>query len=236
MPRRLFITTVLLLALAPTAAAMAADSHAPTGARGDWLPTSEWVMSSWLPFDEARLYETLDTNRAEMATWLNDTRTLGQFAARRGHRDARRLADVLVAPRLRTASPAMRRALRSRALDMVTQAHLARHVMFHIYHTPAIPRHAQEIFGMSPQAYRRLRDSGIPPLRIAAAGHKPVAAARDTLRSILVRRNDQAVRVGAMSRRQAAALLAHQDAGLTTYMLRHYRTPAEQVAFVCRPH
>lgn len=53
-------------------------------------------------------------------------------------------------------------------MDMVTQAHLARHVMFHIYHRPAIPRHAQEIFGIAPKAYRALRDSGWSPERIAA--------------------------------------------------------------------
>ncbi len=235
MARRLLITTFLVLALAPSAA-MAADSHAPKGVRGDWLPRSEWVMSSWLPFDEARLRDVLHTNRAELATWLNDTRTLGQLAATRGLSNQRALAAALVAPRLRTASPAMKRTLRQRSMDMVTQAHLARHVMFHIYHTPAIPRHAQEIFGMAPQAYRTLRDSGWSPQRIAAAGHTTLRVARDTLRSILVRRNDQAVRGGAMSRRQADALLAHQDSGLDAYMTRHYRTPAQQVAFVCRPH
>jgi hypothetical protein len=215
---------------------MAADSQAPKGARGDWLPSSEWVMSSWLPFDEARLYDVLDTNRRDMATWLNDKRTLGQFGAKHGFRDQRKLADTLIAPRLRTASPAMRRTLRSRAMDMVTQAHLARHVMFHIYHTPAIPRHAQEIFGMGSQAYRKLRDSAWSPQRIAAVGHRTFTQSRATLRSILVRRNDQAVRIGAMSRRQADTLLAHQDAGLDAYMRRQYRTPAQQVAFVCRPH
>ncbi len=235
MPRRLLVTTLLLLALAPAGTAFAADSHAPKGARGDWLPTSEWVMSAWLPFDEARLYDVLDTNRAQMATWLNDQRSLGEFAAGRGHRDARRLADTLVAPRLRTASPSMRRTLRARSLEMVTQPHLARHVMFHIFHTPAIPRHAQEIFGMSSSSYRRLRDSGWTPEQIAAAGRRTATASRAALRSILVRRDDQAVRVGAMSRRQADALLAHQDAELRTYMRRHYRTPSQQVAFVCRP-
>ncbi|MEA2157484.1 MAG: hypothetical protein QOE11_3624, partial [Solirubrobacteraceae bacterium] len=209
--------------------------HAPKGARGDWLPRSEWVMSSWAPFDEARLYSVLGTDRAEVAAWLNDHRTLGRFAAEHGHRDQAALADTLVAPRLRTASPAMRRALRRRSRDMLSQAHLARHVLFHIYHTPAIPRHAQEIFGMATQPYRRLRDSGWSPQRIAAAGHVPLGASRATLRSILVRRGDQAVRIGAMSRRQADALLAHQDAGLSAYMTRRYRTPAQQVAFVCRP-
>jgi len=39
-----------------------------------------------------------------------------------------------------------------------------------------------------------------------------------------------------MSRRQANTLLAEQDAGLDVYLRTHYRTPAEQVAFVCRPH
>jgi hypothetical protein len=236
MPRRLLVTILLILAAGPASAALAADGHAPKGARGDWLPTSEWVMSGWLPFDEARLYDVLHTDRAELATWLNDRRTLGQLASRRGVGDQRRLADTLVAPRLRTASPAMRRTLRARALDMVTQAHLARHVLLHIYHTPAIPRHAQEIFGMAPRAYRTLRDRGWTPMRIAAAGHRPLAASRSALRAILVRRGDQAVRIGAMSRRQADALLAHQDAGLDRYMRTRYRTPSQQAAFACRLH
>jgi hypothetical protein len=234
MPRRLLLTTLLVLAVSPSAA-MAADSHAPKGARGDWLPRSEWVMSSWLPFDEARLYAVLHTDRAELATWLDDERTLGRLAARRGHRDQRRLAETLVAPRLRTASPALRRRLRSRALDMLTQAHLARHVMFHIFHTPAIARHAREIFGMSTRAYRVLRDSGYSPQRIAAEGGRTLAQARAALRSVLARRDEQAASSGAMSRRQARTLFAHQQADLTTYMHRRYRTPAQQAAFVCRP-
>jgi hypothetical protein len=233
MPRRLFITTLIALALVPAASAAAADGHAPKGARGDWLPSSEWVMSSWLPFDEARLYAVLHTDRAELATWLNDRRTLAQFAAKRGRKDRAKLVETLLAPRLRTASPAMKRQLRSRASDMLTQAHLARHVMFHIYHTPAIPRHALQIFGMSSRAYRALRDSGWSPQRIADKGGISLAASRAALRDILVRRGDQAVRIGAMSRRQAGALLAHQDEGLSAYMTRQYRTPAQQVAFVC---
>jgi hypothetical protein len=235
MPRRLLIATLVALTIAP-GAALAADSHAPTGARGDWLPTSEWVMSSWLPFDEARLDALLHTNRTQLATWLNDKRSLGAFAAKRGHTNRRKLADALVAPRLATASAAMKRTLRARALDMLTQPHLARHVLFHIYHTPAIPRHAQDIFGMSPRTYRMLRDSGTTPQQIAVAGHRPLADARTALRDILVRRGDQAVRIGAMSRRQANTLLAEQDAGLDVYLRTHYRTPGEQVAFVCRPH
>jgi hypothetical protein len=233
MPRRLLLITFAVFITATTAAE-AADTHAPKGARGDWLPRSEWVMSSWLAFDEARLYAMLDTDRTELAAWLDDRRTLGQFAARRGLRDRRALADALVAPRLRGASAAAKRRLRARAMDMLTQAHLARHVMFHIFHTPAIPRHAREIFGMSPARYRRLRDSGWSPQRIAARGGQRLRASREALRAVLRKRGDQAVRSGAMSRRQADALLRHQDADLDGYMRRRYRTPAQQQAFVCR--
>ncbi len=169
MRRPLLLATLLVLALTP-AAASGADSHAPDGARADWLPPSEWVMSSWLPFDEARLYDVLGTDRAELATWLNDRRTLGAFAAKRGHASRSKLVETLLAPRMRGASATTKRRLRSRAMDMLTQAHLARHVLFHIFHTPAIPRHAQEIFGMSPSAYRTLRDSGWTPVAIAAKG------------------------------------------------------------------
>lgn len=232
---RLVLASLIALALLP-AGAQAADSHAPHGARADWLPSSEWVMSSWLPFDEARLDTVLHTNRDELAAWLNDRRTLGQLAAKRGHRDERALVETLLEPRLPAVSPAMRRELRARAMDMLTQAHLARHVLFHIYHTPAIERHAHEIFGMSPAAYRLLRDSGWSPQRIAAGGGMTLAQSSAALRSILVRRGDQGVRAGAMSRREADTLLGYQDAGLAAYMRRRYRTTAQQAAFACRLH
>src|SRR4051794_38254520 len=126
MPRRLLLIAFAVLAAAPGVAA-AADTHAPKGARGDWLPRSEWVMSSWLPFDEARLYDMVGTTRTELASWLNDHRTLGQLAARHGLRNQSALAEALVAPRLRTASATMKRILRQRSRDMLSQAHLARH-------------------------------------------------------------------------------------------------------------
>lgn len=233
--RRHLLLATLVLALTP-AAASATDSHAPSGARPDWLPPSEWVMSSWMPFDEARLHAVLHTDRAELAAWLNDRRTLGAFAAKRGYSSRTKLVETLLAPRMPGASATVKRRLRARAMDMLTQAHLARHVMFHIFHTPAIPRHAREIFGMSPTAYRKLRDAGWTPVAIAAKGGLSLRASTDALRSILVRRGDQAVRVGAMSRRQADALLAAQDADLPRYMQRHYRTSAQQALFACRLH
>jgi hypothetical protein len=97
MRRHLLLLTLLVLVLAPSVAS-AADSHAPNGARGDWLPPSGWVMSSWVPFEEARLYDLLDANRDELATWLNDRRTLGAFAAKHGYGSRTELVETLLAP------------------------------------------------------------------------------------------------------------------------------------------
>jgi hypothetical protein len=46
---------VLAFAAVLVPMAGAADTNAPKGARLDWLPTDTWVMSGWMPFDEARL-------------------------------------------------------------------------------------------------------------------------------------------------------------------------------------
>src|SRR4051794_1327853 len=115
---RIALATLLVLAalLAAAAPASAADAHAPRGARLDWLPTSEWVMSSWLPYDEARLYALAGTSRAELSTWLNDRRTIGELARQHGRTDLHALAHDLVAPREHGLSTARRRVLEQRAL------------------------------------------------------------------------------------------------------------------------
>jgi hypothetical protein len=89
------VVALLVLAAVPVAA-QATDSHAPRGAR-DWLPSDEWVRSQWRPYDEATLNHLLHTNRDELATWLDDRRTLGQLARKRGFKDQRALARGLVA-------------------------------------------------------------------------------------------------------------------------------------------
>src|SRR4051812_33147736 len=163
------ILTLLILAVlaAVPVAAQATDSHAPKAARGDWLPGDEWVMSQWLPYDEATLDHLLHTNRDELATWLDDRRTLGQLARKRGLHSQRALAKRLVAARGQHMSAARRRMLEQRALDTLTPGHLARHVLFHIYHSPAVATAAPRVFGMSTSRYKNLRDTGLSPRRIA---------------------------------------------------------------------
>jgi hypothetical protein len=232
---RLLLLVIAVLALVP-AAAQAADSHAPRGARLDWLPTSEWVMSSWLPYDEARLYALLDTDRAHVDAWLDDHRSLGQLARRRGWTSQRALAHALVAPRLKSVRQAMRPVLERRALDTLTQAHLSNHVIFHVFHTPAIADGARTVFGLRPVTFRHLRDSGLSPARIAERGGRTRAGAQARLAKLLKARGHRAVRLGAMSAAQARALYAEQLAALPAFMSHTYRTPSQQVSFLCRPH
>jgi hypothetical protein len=214
---------VALALLAP--AAHAADSHAPKGARLDWLPTSEWVMSSWLPYDEQRLYDALDTSRAELSTYLNDRRGLGDLARERGVTSLRALAVQLAGPNRRR---------QQRALDTLTQPHLANHVLFHIFHTPAIAVESRRVFGVRPATFRTLRVQGLSPAAIGKRGGRSRVAVRGTLRKLVRSRADRAVRLGAMTRTQADNLLEHQEAGLTGYVDRPFRTVAQHRAFLCR--
>jgi hypothetical protein len=226
--RPLLLLVMLIVLAAVPVAAQATDSHAPRGARGDWLPADEWAMSQWLPYDEATLNHLLHTNRDELASWLDDRRTLGQLARKRGFRSQRALAKRLVAARGDHLRPAQRRVLEQRALDTLTQAHLARHVLFHIYHSPAVGSAAQRLFGVTAARYRKLRDSGLSPRRIAAAGVRSEARLRASLLRLLADRGRHAVRIGAMSPRQARTLLSEQTGTVDAFMRRPYRTTDQQ--------
>ena len=236
MRHRLLLLALTALLLIVPAAAQAADSHAPHGARLDWLPSDEWVMSAWLPYDEARLYALLHTDRARVDAWLDDHRTLGQLARRRGWSSQRELAHALVAPRLRPVRPAMRPVLERRALETLTQGHLSNHVIFHVFHTPAIADHARTVFGLRPSTFRHLRDSGLSPTTIAQRGGRTRGGAQTRIAALLKARGERAVRLGAMSRVQAKALYAEQMPALPAFMRHTYRTPVQQVSFLCRPH
>jgi hypothetical protein len=233
----LLVVLVAVVAAVPVAGAGAADTHAPKGARLDWLPSSEWVMSAWMPFDEARLDVVVKTDHDELVTWLDDHRTLLQLAHAHGVKGTTaQLAHRLVAPRLPHVRRAMRPILEQRARDMLTQAHLSRHVIFHVFHTPAIPDNARAIFGLTPARFRALRNSGLSPIAIGAKGGRSAAHVRGALWSLLVARASRGVRLGAMSRAEADHLLAEQKGQLAVYVGRAFRTPEQQVRFLCRPH
>jgi hypothetical protein len=56
------------------------------------------------------------------------------------------------------------------------------------------------------------------------------------LAKLLKARGQRAVRLGAMSATQARALYAEQMGALPAFMSHTYRTPSQQVSFLCRPH
>jgi hypothetical protein len=232
--RRLAGLAAATAALLLPAAAHAADSHAPRGARGDWLPSSEWVMSGWLPYDQARLDALLQTDRSQLSVWLDDKRSLMDLARSRGFHDSHALAVRLVATR--HVGPAVRRALVRRAQDTLTQPHLARHVLFHVFHTSALAPAAPQVFGVRPQTFVRLRNSGLTPVDIAHRGGRTRAQLGAALGRFFAARAHRGVRTASMSGAQAQVLLAEQTAGQPTFVCRHYRTPQQQAAFAARPH
>ena len=129
----------------------------------------------------------------------------------------------------------MRPVLERRALETLTQGHLSNHVIFHVFHTPAIADHARTIFGLRPATFRHLRDSGLSPTTITQRGGRTLGA-QARLAALLKARGQRGVRLGAMSAKQAKALYAEQLASLSAFMAHTYRTPAQQVSFLCRPH
>ncbi len=170
-----------------------------------------WVVNHWLPFDEQRLYTLLRSRRAEVWRWLRDDhRTLERFALDRGWR-APALARALVAPRRPEVSAARLAVLRARALRVLTQGHLAQHLMFHSLHQTAIQNASPTIFGVRTKAvWDGLRLDEMSPIRIGRLHGRTrvqVQWASDALLRSLARIG---VRRRETSRSQAALLLARQ--------------------------
>lgn len=236
-PRHLIpflLAAALLLAAVP--AARATDSHAPDGARADWLPDAEWVMSSWLPYDETRLEQLLHTSRAELFHWLDDRRSLGALGRKRGWPSARRLVWQLLLPRRRSVSPVQLRLLHVRALATLTQPHLARHVLFHIFHTPAIPQAAPQLLGITTARFRELRSSGASPLRMARVSGRGAEQLTTGLDALLVARSRRAETTRSSTPAQAGRMLQLQRESLQSFLAHTYRTPDEQLTFACSLH
>jgi signal transduction histidine kinase len=77
---------------------------------------------------------------------------------------------------------------------------------------------------------------GLSPARIAERGGRARGEAQARLAALLKARGQRAVRLGAMSAVQARALYADQLAALPAFMSHTYRTPSQEVSFLCRPH
>ncbi|MDQ3632013.1 MAG: hypothetical protein M3417_12240, partial [Actinomycetota bacterium] len=211
--RRALALALLSVIASGTAAAPAgaADSDAPPGSPPNWLPNEPWVNELWLPFDEERLPAALGMTRGEVFSWIrNDgSHTLAQLAARRGMK-ADTLAARLVANR-KELSPARRARVRSYARRVVTQGHLAQHLLFHALHQTAIPERAGAIFGTpSPAAYGRLRTSEVSPLDIGELHGVTRVEMRKRASAALRAAQRRGVRAGVVTPKQARLQLDRQ--------------------------
>ncbi|HEV7808309.1 MAG TPA: hypothetical protein VGO80_21060 [Solirubrobacteraceae bacterium] len=188
------------------------DSDAPPGSPPHWLPRDMWVHLHWVPFDEARLQSLLHASRAELWRWLrDDTQTLAQLGAQRGHPSPHELAAALVAPRAADVSAAMLRRLRARTLRVLVQGHLSQHLIFHSLHQEAGPEAAADLFGVrDTAAFQRERRLDLSPLRIGRAHGRTRARMQGGLERELRAAARAGVAGGDTSPRQAAIVLARQ--------------------------
>lgn len=131
------------------------------------------------------------------------------------------LLDRLTA-RWRGRVPAARYAqLRIRASAMLTQGHLAQHVLFHVFHGPGIPTAAPAIFGVTRETFLAARQAGATPLAIAAAanGHGEAAVRADVL-TLLRATAARGVKTRSTTRAEADLMLGRQRQQLHCWLTR----------------
>lgn len=214
-----------LMAIAVTlvaAPASAHDSLAPPGARHNWLPTEDWSAFHWSPFDEVRLAHLLGITHRELYDYQsNDHQTLAELAVARGI-DPMTLREQLLAPWKGRVSGARLRVLRNHTSRMLTQGHLAQHMFWHPFHSPAFMRDADkaahDLFGVSIKTYRRLRRDGWTEAQIAARGGRTTAQLRQTITHHMEMEAAMGVRMKLTPRSQAARMLARQKSLIDCWM------------------
>lgn len=209
-----WILLALLVALLafvpqPAGAQLRPDSNAPAGTTDPmWLPDEEWVMERWLPFDEDRLYTALRMTRVEVYWYLKPGYGSVADLARSRSIDTSRLARWLVSNREADVTRSAFRILLARTRRVLSQRHLAEHLLGHPWHRWTIVRHMSEIFGPT---YERMRESGVPVEQIALHVDVPPDVLRTRILTRLRVSGQRGVARGEMSRWQAQTI-ARQDA------------------------
>src|SRR3954453_16054105 len=205
------VLLLAVLAIASVGHAESFDSRAPKTAPPHWLPPAAWGYNHWLPFDERRLYRLGHFDRGDLWRQLRDDhRTVWQLAARHGWKRPAALASALV--------PSGSRMLRSRALRLLTQGHLAQHAFFHSLHQFAIASEAPKLFGMPDIAFRALRRAELSPLAIGRLNGRSVGAVEAGSIAVLRERARFGVRTGQTPAAQAALLLHRQVSQLPRWL------------------
>jgi len=216
------------------------DSDAPLNAPAHWLPPFAWVYNHWLPYDETRLYSLVHITRNELWDQLrNDHHTLAQLAAKHGWKDPNKLAAALVAPERAKWGAARAAVLQARALQTVTQGHLAQHLFFHSLHQFAIASEAPDIFGVTDVEFRALRRAELSPLAIARLHGRSPGEVEAMCIAVLRERARTGVEGKAMTSAQAQRILSRQISQLPRWLEQaRYNGPPQTYkgALVALPH
>jgi hypothetical protein len=203
--KRLLVALLAAMAVMPAVASaqvMVPDSDAPAGAPANWLPSESWVMERWTPFDQDRLFAILRMDREQVFQYIYNHSNLEALAKKQGV-PTKGLAARLLANRKSHVSPHRYKVLLERANRMLSQRHLAEHVIHHPWHVWAIQHHIDEIYGMG--ALQMLLD-GMPFESLS----QHVTIPPDVLRARLLERLDadarRGVKVGAITVREQRRL------------------------------
>jgi hypothetical protein len=225
----LVVAACLIAPVAGAAAAPRPDSDAPRGASVDWLPADTWVMERWLPFDEQRLESALGMSTSEIFVRISATRETLNALARSRHVATRTLATRLLASRHLKAGSVRRATMLARTRRVLTQSHLAAHMLGHVFHLRSVIGRPQQVFGVSAAAFHTLyfqqhrtfaQIAGVGGVNQATLRARAIAAGRATGRA--------GVAAGAMSARENRILRARDVANFTNWA--GYRVPRSQVA------
>ncbi|MBJ7328692.1 MAG: hypothetical protein JHC95_02275 [Solirubrobacteraceae bacterium] len=202
----LFVIAALTFPVATSAAELRPDTDAPRGTADPlWLPSEEWVMERWMPFDEDRLYQRLGMPRSQVYWYLKAGHgTLLDLARAQG---VTLTSAYLLGNRRKRTSPRMYAVLRARTRRILTQRHLAEHVLGHPWHRWSVIRHRHEIFGSN---YPTLAAEGLPFEQMFPRSGVPTSALRERMLTRLAAANTRGVRQGATTARQVA-IVERQD-------------------------
>lgn len=211
-PRLISVVLTLIAALCAVPAAPAVadrpDTDAPPGAPSDWLPPEEWVMERWLPFDEPRLWEVLRMKRHEVYGYLQrGDRTLRDLAVERGV-PVDGLVDHLLAPRASQVTPAQLRVLQARSRRLLSQGHLAEHVIGHNFHNWSLDAANRTLFGLERRRSDPLWHAGLTHAEIARRSGIRAGTLRRRTLEVLARAGRRGVAGGDLSREQHRELQA----------------------------
>ena len=204
--------------LAGAPASHAQDTEAPPGADKNWLPSEDWVIRHWIPFDERRLYSALRVRRHDVFRWLDDyDHTIAGLARRQGV-NAEKLVRRLVRPWRGKVGPKRYALLRSRTRRVFTQSHMSRHILFHVFHNRRIGDNAPAFFGVDRYTWWDMRRSGHTVMEIARRGGRSERSVRKALLRFLEREQRVGVKRLLTPRRQARRIYGVQRRQLTKWI------------------